>query len=272
MTESILNPVKSIADIDDPIAKKTLEELIEEPHVLGIMLWGSRATGFGSPDTDWDVLIYCTDVYFQSLAPKDIAIIVFDENAGPKRLVCDYSYLSDMVFEQQLESPLDIDHFAYVEGVVIHDPTGKLEEWRRKLARYPGEEHIDRVKIKWIQLVTAFYYAQVVNKRGFISDRQVNLYRTITIAVNFWFTLQKSWTPPFKWWTNHVKRLGMDDETYGIFSKALETPSIEAVGLLIKHLQELADKSGHDFKNFQEDFLETIMPSGRQKFIRHGYL
>ncbi|MHA2294382.1 MAG: DUF4037 domain-containing protein [Candidatus Hodarchaeales archaeon] len=273
MKENLFTPVNSIEDIDDPIAKKKLVELIKEPHVMGVMLWGSRATGFGTPNTDWDVLIYVTDDFFQTLHIKDIAIILFDENTDPKRLVCDFSYLSDKVFQQQLESPLDVDHFAYAEGVVIHDQAGgKLEEWRRKLARYPEDEHVERLKIKLIQLNTAFYYARVNEKRGFKPDQQVNLYRSITIAVNLWFTLQKTWSPPFKWWTKHVKRLGMDDETYDIFCEALKDPSIKTVEKLVDSLNKLAKKQGYDFKNFQEDFLETIMPTGRPKLIKHGYM
>jgi len=44
--------VKSIEEIDVPMARERLEGLVEEPHVLGVMLWGSRATGFGAPTID----------------------------------------------------------------------------------------------------------------------------------------------------------------------------------------------------------------------------
>ena len=264
--------VKSIDEIKDPMVKNKLEELCKEPHVLGVMTWGSRATGFGAQESDWDVLIYVTNEFYSTLSPMDTAIIEFDESVEPKRLVNDLTYLADVVFEDQLNSPLDIDHSAYSEGVVIYDPTGKLEEWRQKLARYPEEEHTNRVRMKWIQVVDAFYTARRDDQRGFIPDRQLNLHRAILSAVHLWFSLQKSWSPPLKWWTNHTKRLNMDDETYRLFCAALENPTLESVENLVKRMKEQIDEKKVDLGDFHAVFLETLMPTGRPKLIRHTYM
>ena len=67
MNEQQIPIVKSIEEIDVVMARERLDGLIKEPHVMGVMLWGSRATGFGSPTTDWDALIYVTDEYYYSL-------------------------------------------------------------------------------------------------------------------------------------------------------------------------------------------------------------
>jgi predicted nucleotidyltransferase len=273
LTDKNIDIVKSIDEIDDSIARERFEGLIKESHVLGLMLWGSRATGFGAPKTDWDALVYVTDDYYNSLEVKDTIWLEFDESVEPKRLVIDFSPISDAWFRQQLDSPLDIDHSPYAEGVVIYDPSGELEEWRQKLARYPEEEHVDRLKTKFALAVGSYGAGRADNDRGFIHDSKLNLYRSIVASVNLWFTIKKSWTPPLKWWTPHAKRLGMTDETYSLFCDALDNPSVETVGAVLKRLREMILADGHEFPNdFVTAFLETIHVDGRPAQIRHSYM
>ncbi|MCK5266182.1 MAG: hypothetical protein KAR03_11300, partial [Candidatus Thorarchaeota archaeon] len=89
MTDTQIPIVKSITEIDDVMARERLEGLVKEPHVLGVMIWGSRATGFGEPTTDWDALIYVTEEYYDSLELKDTIWLEFDESVEPKKLVID---------------------------------------------------------------------------------------------------------------------------------------------------------------------------------------
>jgi predicted nucleotidyltransferase len=265
--------VKSIEEIDVPMARERLEGLIKESHVLGVMLWGSRATGFGAPTTDWDALIYVTEEYYDSLEMKDTIWLEFDESVEPKKLVIDFSPVSDSWFRQQMDSPLDIDHSPYAEGVVIYDPSGKLEEWRKKLARYPEEEHEERLKNKFALAVGAFGAGRIDHERGFTHDSKLNLYRSIVASVNLWFSMRKSWTPPLKWWTPHAKKMGITEETYKLFCKAIDTPSVETVGAVLKHLREMILADGYEFPNdFITAFLETIHVDGRPGQIRHSYM
>lgn len=273
MTENKIPIVKSIQEIDDRIVRERLEGLVKEPHVLGVMLWGSRATGFGAPTTDWDALIYVTEEYYDSLELKDTLWLEFDESVEPRKLVIDFSPISDAWFRQQIDSPLDMDHFPYVEGVVIHDPTGKLEAWRQKLARYPEEEHLDRLKNKYCTLLGALGYADINQRREFMYDSKLNAFRAVVAAVNLWFTMQKSWTPPLKWWTPHVKQMGMSEETYRLFCSALDDPRLETVLELFRTLKQQILDQGYEFPNdSMTTFLETIHVKGRPAQIRHTYI
>ena len=273
MNESSIPIVSSVEEIDDPMARERFEGLIKEPHVMGLMLWGSRATGFGAPKTDWDALIYVTDEYYHSLELKDTIWLEFDESVEPKRLVIDFSPVSDAWFRQQIESPLDIDHSPYAEGVVIHDPTGKLEEWRQKLARYPEEEHLDRLKNKYFLMGGSLGNAFIDTKREFMHDAKLNLYRSIVAGVNLWFTIKKSWTPPLKWWSHHAKHMNMDEETFKLFCDALDEPTVESVKNIYLRLKELIIADGFDFPNdAMSTFLETIHVDGRPAQIRHSYM
>ncbi len=273
MTDTPISVVSSIEEIDDPMTRERLENLAKESHVLGVMLWGSRATGFGAPTTDWDALVYVTDEYYHSLDIKDTIWLEFDESVEPKRLVNDFSPISDAWFKQQVKSPLDIDHSPYYEGVVIHDPTGKLEEWRQKLARYPEEEHLDRLKNKFALFMGSLGNGIVDERRGFSYDAKLNFYRAVVAAVNLWFTIKKSWTPPLKWWTPHARKLGITDEAYKLFCDALDTPNAETLRPLFVHLKDMILEDGYEFPNDPVTaFLETIHVKGRPAQIRHSYL
>ena len=52
--------------ISNPQVREKIEDYKQNTSVLGIMLWGSRATGFGATDSDWDALILVTNNYYIS--------------------------------------------------------------------------------------------------------------------------------------------------------------------------------------------------------------
>jgi hypothetical protein len=67
--------------------------------------------------------------------------------------------------------------------------------------------------------------------------------------------------------------MGMADETYALFCEALDNPSVETVGAVLKHLREMIVKDGYEFPNdFITAFLETIHVDGRPGQIRHSYM
>ena len=53
--------------ITNPQVKEKIEEYKQDPNVLGIMLWGSRATGFGASDSDWDALVLVNNNYYNNI-------------------------------------------------------------------------------------------------------------------------------------------------------------------------------------------------------------
>lgn len=263
--------ISSIENITDDRVKKDLESYISKEYVLGIMLWGSRATQFGEPDTDYDALIYVNQNFFDSLERKDIAILEFNEQVKPKKLLIDFTYWADSIFEDQLQSPLDIDHAAYVEGIVLYDKTGKLEEWRNKLAYYPLETHFDRLKTKWINLVVSFGYVQKNKTRDNDLDMMVNLFKTLTIAGNLCFNLLRTWAPPSKWWSKYAIKYGLDELLFNLYIKAVQDLTVETTKELISVIKERIMKDGIDLDNFEEDFFDTIFPEGRNKLIKFSY-
>ena len=271
MPEYNLPLITKISDISNLFVKNELETIIKNDFVLGIMLWGSRATQFGEIDTDYDALIYVDQNYFNRLDKNEIAILKYNEQVSPKKMLIDFTYWADSIFEDQLKSPLDIDHAAYVEGIVLADKTGKLEEWRKKLANYDTETHKERLLAKWISFTISFGYAQKNHDRNNIIDMKINLYRALTIAVSLGFNLLKTWEPPLKWWSKYAKKYGMDKELYVVYSKTIQDSTMNNLKELIALLKKRLENEGVDLSNFKDDFFETIYPSGRNKLIKYSY-
>ena len=263
----------SIEDIEDEYVRNRLQELTKKEYLLGIQINGSRATGFAQPKADWDGFLYVTEEYYSSLSLKEIHILEFDETVEPKRLLFDFLLITDKWMEERLNSPQDVEHYAFVEGKIIYDPTGKLKEWTKKIAQYPEEEHEIRLKAKYMQWRESVGFGLVNEKRGFETNKNVNLHRAVLAAIHLWFTIKKSWTPPLKWWSFHAKKLGMDNNIYTLFEKIINNPDLEDMKKLDSMFKEMIKESGFDFiENMYEVYMEYYRANRSEAFHRHMYL
>ncbi|MCE7734996.1 MAG: DUF4037 domain-containing protein [Candidatus Heimdallarchaeota archaeon] len=260
----------SIAEIKKDSVKQKLLSLKNNDYILGFFLQGSKVTGFGAPDADWDIFIYCTDEYYNTLDYDTLTEYTFEGAGKNKKLVGDYAFVSDQIFKQQLNSPMDIDHIQYKFSHIIWDRLGELSRWVEKLATFPESEYEDKVKLQLVQLSIAFGYAKISKIRNRLIDMRVNLNRVLTIAFSYWFTLNKSWVPQLKWWTDHVKRLGMADSTFEIYENAITNPDYDNIEKLVEHLKTLTKTKGVH-PNPHEDFYSTLMTHGRLKYIKFSY-
>lgn len=268
-----IDPPRSIDEIHEPAARAALERIVESPSTLGVMLCGSRATGWAEPDGDYDAFVYVTRERYRGLGAEGTQIKVYAEGEVPRRLVGDYSLRSDEVFEEQLRSPLDIDHWPYVDGITIEDRTGSFEPWRRRLAAFPEEIWRDRALNKYLQLALAVHGATTDDARGFPTDRQLNLFRAALAGVNLWFSLNRRWAPPFKWWTREVERLDIRPDTRAVLEAATLNPSIDTATHLRDHLKAEMRYGGlGGVENLPRVIHESLMPERRAAVYRDSYL
>lgn len=266
-------PVRSLAEIHEPAVRASLEEYSARPGTLGVMLCGSRTMGWAAPDGDYDAFLYVTRERYRSLALDDTQIRLFAEGESPRRMIGDFSVFSDEVFEEALASPLDIDHWPYVDGVILSDTDGRLEEWRLRLAEYPEPWWRERVLNKYIQLVIAYHNATLADIRGFEADRQMNLFRVALSGVNAWFALHRRWAPPLKWWTREVDRLEIRPDTRAVLEGAVLNPTIETATHLRDHLKtELRHAGITEVDDLIRAFFTTLLPERRAAVYRDSYL
>ena len=266
-------PVRSLAQIHEPVVRQAIEAALERPETLGFLLCGSRANGWGAPDADYDGFLYVTREHYRGLDVGATQIRIFAEGETPRRMIGDISVFSDEIFEEQLRSPLDIDHWPYVDSVVLFDRTGAMEAWRRRLAAFPDAEFRERAIDKLLLLVIAYHYATMDDVRGFPADRQLNLMRGALAGAHLWFTLQRRWAPPFKWWTREIERLAIRPDTRSVLEGAILNPSIETLTHLRDHLKTEMRYAGiPEVDDLLSEFFKSFLPERRPAVYRNSYL
>ena len=266
-------PIRSIDEVHEPSVRAAVLDLVARPETLGFLFCGSRATGWAAPDGDYDAFVYVTREHYRSLDVDATQIRIFAEDDTPKRMIGDFSVFSDEVFEEQLRSPLDIDHWPYVDAVIVADRTGALADWTRKLAAFPTEQLRERAVQKYLQLAIDYHYATIADVRGFEVDRQLNLSRAALAAVHLWFTLRGRWAPPLKWWTREVERLEIRPDTRAVLEGAILRPSIEMLTHVRDHLKgEMRHAGITEVDDLLRAFFATFLPERRPSVYRNTYL
>ena len=250
-----------------------LDAALARPENLGLLLVGSRALGWASPQADYDLLILVTPEHLQSLHPEQAQVFLYAEGEFPKRMTGDFSYVSEVTFGEHLASPLDIDHWLYQDAVVLSDRTGRLPGWCARLGTLPEPERRERAIQKYLQMAIALSYATDDDVRGFGVDRQMNLFRSVLAGLHLWFALRGRWAPPFKWWSREVERLEMRPDTRGILEAAVLNTAIDTAIPLREHLKEEMRHAGiTEVNDLVRAFIERLGIDSREDQYRHTYL
>jgi uncharacterized protein DUF4037 len=266
-------PVRSLEQIHEPSVLAALRDHLARPETLGLMLCGSRVLGWAEPGGDYDALVLVTPEHFRSLPAEATLIWMFAEGETPRRMIGDFSLISTDVLEESLRSPLDIDHWLYVDAVVLHDRTGTLETWRRRLAAFPEEGWAERAMHQYMELAIALHYAVVDDVRGFPVDRQMNLFRAGLAGIRLWFTLRRRWAPPLKWWTREVERLDIRPDTRAVLEGAVQNPSVETATHLREHFKTELSRAGvAEIEDTTKTFARMLLPERRAAIYRDSHL
>jgi len=265
--------VRSLDQIDNPAVRAALDAYFAQEAVLGILLCGSRVLGWADADGDYDALILVTPEHFRSIPPEQTLVRIFAEGETPRRMVGDFAILTGATLDESLRSPLDIDHWPYVDAVVVADRTGTLEERRRGLAAFPEAGWRERALQRYLTLLIAVHYAIVDDVRGFAADRQMNLFRAGLAGIHLWFTLQKRWAPPLKWWTREVERLSIRPDSRAALEAAVLNPTIDTATHLREHLKtEMRHAGFAEVDDIVSEFARTFLPERRAAVYRDSYL
>jgi hypothetical protein len=265
--------VRSLDQVHDPAVRAALKDHIARPETLGMFLCGSRVLGWADPDGDYDALIVVTPEHFRSIPPEQTLLRIFAEGETPRRMIGDFSLLTEAMLEESLRSPLDIDHWPYVDAVLLADRSGALEERRRLLAAFPEAGWRERAVHRYLTLLIAVHYAMADDARGFAADRQMNLFRAGLAGIHLWFTLQKRWAPPLKWWTREVERLSIRPDSRAALEAVVLNPTIDTATHLREHMKtEMRHAGFAEVEDIVSAFARTFLPERRAAVYRDSYI
>jgi len=265
--------IRSLDDVHEPAVREALDAYVAHPETLGVLLCGSRVLGWADPVGDYDAIVIVTNEHLRSIPPEKTLVWMAAEGETPRRVIGDFSLFSEETLAEALRSPLDIDHWPYVDAVVVADRDGRIEAWRRKLALFPEGTWRERVVNRYLMMAIAVNYATVDDVRGFEVDRQINLHRAALAGMHLWFTLQKRWAPPLKWWTREVERLGIRPDTRGVLEAAIVNPTIDTATHLREHMKtEMRHAGFAEVDDIVATFARTFLPERRAAIYRDSYL
>jgi predicted nucleotidyltransferase len=264
---------RTLEEIHEPLAREWLEERIARPDTLGVLLCGSRANGWAAPDGDYDALVFVAPEAYRSLPVDETLVYLHAPGEMPRRVVGDFSIFSDEHLALHLASPLDVDHWAYLDAVVLFDRRGDLETWRQRIAAFPEAEWKERAIQKYLQILIACSYATKSDVGGREAERQMSLFRGVLAGTQLWFTLRRRWAPPQKWWTREIERLEMRPDTRSVLEGAALNPSVEVLTHLRDHMKtEMRHAGIAEVDAILPAFAATFLPERQQAVYRSLYL
>lgn len=265
--------VRSLDEIHEPAVRAALLAYRDDASTLGLLLCGSRVLGWSDPEGDYDAFVVVTPERFRAMPPEQTLVRLFAEGEAPRRMIGDFSLLTEAMLEESLRSPLDIDHWPYVDAVVVADRTGTLEERRRALAAFPEAGWRERAMHRFLTLAIAVHYATADEARGYAADRQMNLFRAGLAGIHLWFTMQRRWAPPLKWWTREVERLSIRPDTRAVLEGAVLNPTIDTATHLREHMKtEMRHAGITEVDDIVSAFARTFLPERRPAVYRDSYL
>ena len=251
-------PARSIAEVHEPRARAWLEAESARPDTLGILLVGSRATGWGAADSDYDAFVYVAPGRYRATEARDTLVWLEAEGEFPARVVGDFSIFSPEHLDLHERSPLDIDHWPYQDAILLFDRTGSLEDRRLRIAAFPEVGWKERAIDKYLILAGAYSCAMKSDLTGLDAQRQLNIFRGVLAGVSLWFTLQRRWAPPYKWLVPEIERLAMRPDTRGVVEGALLNPSMDTLTHLRDHLKSEMKYAGIAEMASRETLLEAF--------------
>lgn len=146
---------------------RTRDYFARQPHVTGLLLGGSIAHGFASPESDVDVLIVVDgDDFAERLRTGRTCFFSRDWCAPPTAYV-DGKYISEGLLREVAAHGSEPARFQYQDATVLFDTTGHLEPLVRAAARYPREHKADRIRRFQAQFEAWQWYAsEALNKHN----------------------------------------------------------------------------------------------------------
>ncbi|QUI20851.1 nucleotidyltransferase domain-containing protein [Vallitalea pronyensis] len=139
--------------------KKMLEHLKTNEDILGILLTGSIAHGFETPESDVDIMIITTEAdYKQKVERGEVTywnndICTYDDG------YVDGKYISVSFMEKVAEMGSEPARFAFDGAVILYSKIKNLQGLIQKITQYPVEKKESNIKRFYAQFEAWRWYS-----------------------------------------------------------------------------------------------------------------
>jgi hypothetical protein len=176
---------------DDAI-QKLIAEAIADPDVLGLVLLGSRALGFITPESDYDVLFVVTDQALARYAqmhtspPRGLTITPLVSNAN---------IWNDSPSNLQLEQVEPWELPAFADALVLYDRTGETRRLIDALRQMPADQAKAAIEYGYDAYLNGLYRSLKAWRWGNELGGRMEAAQTADYLLHVLFALERQWRP-----------------------------------------------------------------------------
>jgi len=175
----------------DELIKRLLQHHRKDESVLGIILVGSLAKGYGDEHSDVDLEVVVTEDRYDQLKKNAQRIIHTEEH--------DLIFTTIDRLQRVKESERDEDHWWYKDCPVLLDKTEKLAGILKEISKYDVSSRLERLKRYYLGYwETTLYSMRCLRHESSLSAR---IYAAIAMQelIRLLFNFNFQWAPKLQW-------------------------------------------------------------------------
>jgi len=180
--------------------QRTIEHFQAQPEVLALLLGGSIAHGWAQPTSDVDILIIVSDEEHEQRSAKNDTQFFSLELATYEGGYVDGKYISPKFLAQVEARGSEPARFAFADAQVLFSHLDGLAERLTRIARYPVEDKLERIKRFHAQFQAWYWFTGdaeqkqnryllnlAVNKLQLFGGRMVLAHNEMLYPFHKWF-------------------------------------------------------------------------------------
>ena len=260
-------------------ARELIKPYLTKEGVIGIYVLGSSTRPFRDELSDYDIEVIVTDDAYKNLPDEEKHVFVIDD--GPPRRVDHEFYLRPWSeFSGLASSTQDLFHYPYQHAVTLHDPSGRMTEVIRSLAKLPEDVRRVRMRVHFLEFLFSLSRARKTSERSGGLNPQLLYGEGLIALTKLLFLVMGSWPATRHWSREELVLLGVDAEFIDRISDAFLSSTTEKMmslvtevrGWLVERGELLTDAGSEAFQDVYKKLVHWafLTAEGKTSFTDWG--
>jgi hypothetical protein len=246
------------------IVNLPIEKYKENKNVLGVLLVGSSSKYYKDSFSDYDIEIIVKDSYYNSIKASD-TVYTTDEGKYDFFITSEYDFL------QKAKSPLDIDHWSYVDCTVVHDPIKFLSINIPIIVNMDTNIRDQRIILHYFEFILMAMKIEKALKRGEELNARLLTSNLSIVLIKLLFVLNSLWPPVPHWTAENLVTLNLaPDDIKNQLLEIMRMPNIEVANKLIQEVDNLLISNGLNYPHSKESVWQVVTSEKFRK-VRQDY-
>jgi len=254
-----------------PATAARLDQWMQQPDVLGVLLVGSKSRGHADDLSDDDLEILLNDTAFARLTPVECSELLIEGEGNNRRLVYDVQYTTLTDLERKQNSPHDLDRWPYERAHVLFDRNGDVAQAVAAAGQMPLGFRQARLLHATIDAWIAPRRASKTLQRGFEAAAHQIVARGAKALARVLFALEGRWVPLDHWLEPELHTLHDPTHAREQLVAALRTGDPAPLETALNQLEDrLAGEGVPRAAERRDLFFELVHPSRAAERTIHG--